>query len=58
MKNELSKRVLLMHILLLLALCGVLLRVLWVSRGEQYQRAAAAQKQLHPFSRNDTRKYL
>ena len=43
MKNELSKRVLLMHILLLLALCGVLLRVLWVSRGEQYQRAAAAQ---------------
>ena len=57
MKNELSKRVLLMHILLLLALCGVLLRVLWVSRGEQYQRGSRT-KQLHPFSRNDTRKYL
>ena len=43
MRNDLSRRVLWVHILLLLALCAVLLRVFWVSQGERYRRAAAAQ---------------
>ena len=43
MRNDLSRRVLWVHILLMLALCGVLLRVFWVSQGERYRRAAAAQ---------------
>lgn len=42
-RESLSRRVLWVYAVLLLALCGVLLRVLAVTRGEQYRQAAAAQ---------------
>ena len=42
-RESLSSRVLWVYAVLLLALCGVLLRVLADARGEQYRQAAAAQ---------------
>lgn len=43
MKNTLPRRLLWVHLALLLALCGVLLRVFVIGRGEQYRQTAAAQ---------------
>lgn len=45
MKNNpaLARRVLYVHMALLLALCGVLLRIFFIGQGEEYRQTAAAQ---------------
>ena len=43
MRNSLARRVLWVHVILLLALCGVLLRIFVIGQGEQYRQTAAAQ---------------
>ena len=52
MRNSLARRVLWVHVILLLALCGVLLRIFVIGQGEQYRQTAAAQ------SRYGARQYL
>ena len=37
MRNSLARRVLWVHVILLLALCGVLLRIFVIGQGEQYR---------------------
>ena len=48
MKRRMERRVLWVHMGLLLLFCGVLLRVFVIGQGEQYQKTASAQSR-YPF---------
>ena len=57
MRNSLARRVLWVHVILLLALCGVLLRIFVIGQGEQYRHRRGAEP-LYPFGRYGARQYL